>query len=523
MEWTRESITALTRNAKVSARDSMGEYVPLPGWLVDPSVEEMTFGLVEFVESVHPDDRSAVVELYGSALASPGEVISEHVRFGPVGEREHIDLKLVNLCDHPDVGAMLAIAEPTGLIENDLLDAGPGGGHRPTGWMLLDVDLEGVIKRVEGDSMSMLGYEPHEMVGRLPAEFYLAEDVLASIRVRQALAADPNATITSRRKWIRRDGSTVWIENSYARRPNPLPGQGDVLVVMWDITDKIADEEALRTSQANLRLMAENFQALADEVPAAVFQCGVDGAVGFHNARWSRLAEEHDRVERVRDLACESARPTIDSLFARMAASGHRDSQSVEFTGADGDTHWRLNLRTVAQASDGEVSFVGSLEDVTSTVRLRDRARQDPLTKLMNRTAVEAFLSDALTTSLGDLLVVFLDLDRFKTVNDTWGHDVGDLVLVEVARRLTAHTRPSDAVGRWGGDEFVVVLRHGVLEHGQSLVERIRGALDDPVEFEGGSWRPKASIGFVNPSPEDSVDSSIRRADQAMFAEKRRR
>ena len=145
VEWTRESITALTRNAKVSARDSMGEYVPLPGWLVDPSVEEMTFGLVEFVESVHPDDRSAVVELYGSALASPGEVISEHVRFGPVGEREHIDLKLVNLCDHPDVGAMLAIAEPTGLIENDLLDAGPGGGHRPTGWMLLDVDLEGVI------------------------------------------------------------------------------------------------------------------------------------------------------------------------------------------------------------------------------------------------------------------------------------------------------------------------------------------------------------------------------------------
>ena len=169
------------------------------------------------------------------------------------------------------------------------------------------------------------------------------------------------------------------------------------------------------------------------------------------------------------------------------------------------------------------MSFVGSLEDVTSTVRLRDRARQDPLTKLMNRTAVEAFLSDALTTSLGDLLVVFLDLDRFKTVNDTWGHDVGDLVLVEVARRLTAHTRPSDAVGRWGGDEFVVVLRHGVLEHGQSLVERIRGALDDPVEFEGGSWRPKASIGFVNPSPEDSVDSSIRRADQAMFVEKRRR
>lgn len=523
VEWTKDSIRSFALDKMVSARDALGDYAPLPAWLDDPRIEELEFELVEFIELVHPHDRQSVVEMYGRSLSCPNEALSEEIRFGPTGEQVCMDLTLINLFDNSDVGALLAIAEPTGQVADGDYSIGPGGGHKPTGWMLLDVDLSGVIRRVEGDSLSMLGYSNDEMIGHLPAEFYPPEDVLSSIRIRRTLISDPNATITTRRQWRRRDGSMVWVENSYARRHNPLPGQSDVLLVLWDITDKIEDEEALRRSEANLRLMAENFRALADEVPAAVFQCSASGEVSFHNARWQRIIEDNDRVATVHDLAAPSDRQALRDLFAEMGGGSRRESSSIEFAGHDGDTQWRLTLRTVVDSPSGQAGFIGSLEDVTSTVMLRNRASRDPLTMIMNRSSLLRSLSEAMASQGTEVVVAFLDLDRFKTVNDTWGHDAGDAVLKEVARRLQATIRPSDSVARWGGDEFVVVLRgEGASPHEQ-LIERIRSTLDVPVEFTGGRWKPGASIGVAKPERGESVESVITRADQAMFEEKRTR
>jgi diguanylate cyclase (GGDEF)-like protein len=108
-------------------------------------------------------------------------------------------------------------------------------------------------------------------------------------------------------------------------------------------------------------------------------------------------------------------------------------------------------------------------------------------------------------------------------VNDVHGHDAGDVVLREMAARLTSAVRPEDLVGRYGGDEFVVICRSVEASHAATLPHRLEQALEGPIHFPGGHWPASASVGAARPAPGDDLKSVMRRADQAMFEEKRQR
>lgn len=157
--------------------------------------------------------------------------------------------------------------------------------------------------------------------------------------------------------------------------------------------------------------------------------------------------------------------------------------------------------------------------------QLRHLALHDPLTGLANRTLLTERLDRALVTgAAGTVGVVVLDLDGFKIVNDAWGHDEGDLLLVEIARRLVAVTGPRDTVARLGGDEFVVV--HHALTDPAELelcAERIRRAVAQPYgqSADAPYDRITASIGTAVSTAECTSRSLINRADQAMYDAKR--
>lgn len=162
-------------------------------------------------------------------------------------------------------------------------------------------------------------------------------------------------------------------------------------------------------------------------------------------------------------------------------------------------------------------------------MRQRDQLRQlalyDSLTGLPNRYILEDRIEHAISaqqrnrTSVCALL--FVDLDGFKNVNDQFGHKAGDALLQAVAQRLQQTVRQSDTVGRWGGDEMVILLANSDRPRLAVLVEQIRNAVEAPVEFSGHSLHVGASIGLaVAPDDGNTLDALIQAADNKMYADK---
>ena len=153
---------------------------------------------------------------------------------------------------------------------------------------------------------------------------------------------------------------------------------------------------------------------------------------------------------------------------------------------------------------------------------LEHSATHDGLTDLLNRSALTQLVDEALLSG-ERVAVAFVDLNGFKAINDTWGHDAGDEVLVHVAARLRRTIRPTDRAARFGGDEFVVLLRD-VDEDGvvRCLVDRFTAEVERPIRTRAGAeHRVGASIGIAVSAPGDSVDTLLRRADEAMYDAKR--
>jgi diguanylate cyclase (GGDEF)-like protein/PAS domain S-box-containing protein len=196
---------------------------------------------------------------------------------------------------------------------------------------------------------------------------------------------------------------------------------------------------------------------------------------------------------------------------------------------ADG-REFPVELSITRIPSDGPPVFTGFLRDITEqrniTKQLTFRATHDGLTKMLTGAAfmerLTVAVAQANSAGRGDIAVLFVDLNKFKAVNDEFGHAVGDRLLVAIGRRLRASVRPSDSVGRMGGDEFAVILeRFGDMADVLAVVERIQKALDRPFKVDGRRIRPSASVGIAFASQHGSrAEDLIRAADAAMYKAK---
>ena len=169
------------------------------------------------------------------------------------------------------------------------------------------------------------------------------------------------------------------------------------------------------------------------------------------------------------------------------------------------------------------------LSDITPLVmaenRLKHQATHDPLTGLPNRTLIQDRLQQLLAGQQRrnmDVVVLFLDLDRFKHINDGAGHPVGDEVLRTISQRLRSSCRSEDTVGRWGGDEFVILLSSEVaVDHCQLIAYKLIHEVNEPISIAGGTYHLGASIGIaMTPTDSDKAEELIRLADLAMYRAK---
>ena len=152
---------------------------------------------------------------------------------------------------------------------------------------------------------------------------------------------------------------------------------------------------------------------------------------------------------------------------------------------------------------------------------LHERSQLDPLTGLANREKIRQEIERAVTERRGQASVMFVDLDDFKAINDTFGHEVGDAVLIEVGNRLRASCRPNDTVARLGGDEYAILLEHlGGPGDVVPVVERIIRFVAAPIHVGHVTTVIEASVGIAMVSAGDRPDDVLRRADRAMYAAK---
>jgi diguanylate cyclase (GGDEF)-like protein len=159
--------------------------------------------------------------------------------------------------------------------------------------------------------------------------------------------------------------------------------------------------------------------------------------------------------------------------------------------------------------------------------QITHQAMHDQLTGLANRLQFTQELRRAIHRARRSsqlVTVLYMDLDRFKPVNDEFGHDTGDRLLVEVARRLDACTRAADTVARLGGDEFAVLVSdHHLADETDQLRQRLNDAFTDPFSIDGHELKLTASTGrAIFPADADGADTLLRHADAAMFEAKRK-
>ena len=227
-----------------------------------------------------------------------------------------------------------------------------------------------------------------------------------------------------------------------------------------------------------------------------------------------------------------------DILRLRGAIEAHLDGRTPHLQSehrmrhADGSWRWVMTRGLAIRGVDGTPSrMAGSLSDVTdrriAQLRLQHDALHDTLTGLPNRTLFMDRVNQNLQRSLRDpqsgCAVLFLDIDRFKLVNDSLSHAVGDNLLIALAGRLATALRPGDTVARLGGDEFTVLLEDIAEAADAAIVaERILHSLDEAFVIDGNELFVSASIGIAVSSPGLGPADLMRNADIAMYDAKRR-
>ena len=274
--------------------------------------------------------------------------------------------------------------------------------------------------------------------------------------------------------------------------------------------------------------------AILRYLPEPVALLDHDGIVIFQGGGGAGLIEENETF--VGRPLFETVHPdhvveAIDVFADTRAAPGSRARVRVPMRAADGSYQdFELTLQNLGDAVPASIAIF--LRNVTNRAMAEEalraaqhRALHDPLTGLANRVLLLDRLGQAcarMRRSGGRLLVMFVDLDHLKEVNDTLGHAIGDELLVHVGRRLHQALRPDDTVARLGGDEFVVVcpeVADGPVR--RDLAARLLETVSRPIPLGHVTLCVTASIGVVEAGDEADPSEVVRRADAAMYRAKR--
>lgn len=298
-----------------------------------------------------------------------------------------------------------------------------------------------------------------------------------------------------------------------------------------------SDITQLAAARDELRAAHERLETALDGSSVALWDTDLRTGRVFLSEAWARIvgAPPEDRVATTDELLGLLHPDDVEAVrrASLETMKGERSLYAVEHRvkGHDGEWRWILSRGRVTErdpASGRALRMIGTNVDITDRRRVEEAmqsiAQSDPLTGLANRRVFADRLQLALARNRRSGLesaVLFLDIDRFKEVNDTLGHAAGDALLAQFAKRLRASVRASDTVARFGGDEFLVLLedvreRHNAVRIAQKILEEAR----QPLRLDGGEAVATTSIGIAYSDAVSSDEDLLKRADRALYEAK---
>jgi diguanylate cyclase (GGDEF)-like protein/PAS domain S-box-containing protein len=473
---------------------------------------------------VHPDDNHlAAGALERSMAAGPGVLPLEQLRILHAdGSYRDMEVATFNLLDDPSVrGFVLSIRDISDRIKAEEALQASDARFRAIAEHATDVvtitDGAGNFSYVSRSVTRLLGWTPEELIGKPSTHLIHPEDrAIASHVVLEYLAGRAEPRAVEHR--VRHKDGTWRVFESITTNLNDEPNIGGLVSNARDITER---RHAEQRAQQLTEVLEQSNEVVVLSEPS--------GHLVYANQRARELlglGTGHD----VGELSSIESRERLRTEIMPFVRRHGLWSGELTLRTTAGDEVPML-ATVQAHREDGDIVLLSTIaHDITEMKKTQNRleyeATHDALTGLPNRAMFNEVGDQALERAArhaASTAVLFLDLDGFKEVNDSLGHDAGDLVLVEIAKRLRVAVRGGDLVARIGGDEFCILceLVTGEAEM-YELGNRIVGAVSTPLIVHGRDVQVGTSIGIaLDDGAPDTLGNLVRDADVALYHAKR--
>jgi diguanylate cyclase (GGDEF)-like protein/PAS domain S-box-containing protein len=405
-----------------------------------------------------------------------------------------------------------------------------------SGEVIVQLSPDGTICWVSPSLTPTLGWQSQEWIGRSGSDFLLHRGETAQYKHNLERLQQGQSLVIARDQVLARDGSVHWVETAASPFINAAGEVDGSVARLRLVDDQVEAETKLRHSEERYRLLAENARDVIWSITA-------DGEISYvsPSVQWLRgINPEEAMVQTLEQIHPAESRQRVESYLRQVARDCRHGQKPEPFRGeleylcADGAaTIWCDVLALPVVNNDGSLRYLlGTSRDITerkhyeqaldlTNQQLNTLASTDSLTGVWNRHHLQLMLQQQISSSSissEPLAMILCDIDHFKQVNDRHGHSVGDQVLVEFCRRVQCCLRGSDQLGRWGGEEFLILVPQGTAAGAAVLAEKLRAALaEQPIEPVG---RVTASFGVAQRKPNELFGAWFQRLDNLLYAAK---